>query len=124
MILLSFAFGFYILSLDSVLFNYKDMFSSLANVFIGGLAGAFDYNDYLLMDDTVGPLTFVVFLFISAVVMTNSLIAIISKEYERAEENGYYMWVNQVNACVCMNMCVYVCINKEQEHAGKNPYYE
>jgi hypothetical protein len=102
MILLSFAFGFYILSLDSVLYSFKDIISSLGTVFISGLAGAFDYSEYLQMDQTVGPLTFVVFLFISAVVMTNSLIAIISKEYERAEENGYYMWVNQV--------CVYGCL--------------
>jgi hypothetical protein len=108
MILLSFAFGFYILSLDSVLISFKDVITSLCTVFISGLAGSFDFNDYLQMDDTVGPLTFVVFLFISAVVMTNSLIAIVSKEYERAEENGYHIWVNQVGFMSCIHVHIHV----------------
>jgi len=89
---LSFGMGFFMLSADSGFLDFRDLITAFISMIRGGMLGDIDYGELEGVDWFMGPLFYLLFIFMSQIVMTNLFIAIVSAEYDKASEIGQNKW--------------------------------
>ena len=80
--------GFFMLSADSGFLDFRDLITAFISMIRGGMLGDIDYGELEGVDWFMGPLFYLLFIFMSQIVMTNLFIAIVSAEYDKASEIG------------------------------------
>jgi len=86
--------------------QFGNIYMSCASMIRAGLAGDFEFDAYLAMDTTAGPLLFLAMLLLTQIIMTNLLIAIISSEYEIAKKKGERIWKNDMARLMAHDLVV------------------
>jgi hypothetical protein len=69
-----------------------------------GLAGDFRYSTFEDLDNTVGPLLFIVMIVTTQIIMTNLLIAVVNSEYKNSKIRGERLWKNRISSLMAEDL--------------------
>ena len=102
-LLLGFSLCFFILA-PSDKEEYRQVFISFVSMVRAGLAGDFKYSTFEDLDNTAGPLLFIVMIVTTQIIMTNLLIAVVNSEYKNSKIRGERLWKNRISSLMAEDL--------------------